>query len=72
MPILRLEDDYQTDEEATLKAQADARRELRNAINHKLDRALRGETSCDEDPEFCLHETGPLAKRLRKRDVMSA
>lgn len=71
-PNLRLEDDYQTDEEATLKAQADARRDLRNAINHKLDKALRGESSCDEDPEFCQLETGPLAKRLRKRNAMSA
>jgi hypothetical protein len=54
------------------RAQADVRRELKAAINKKLDRALQGEISCDEDPEFCMLETGPLAKRLRKRNVRSA
>lgn len=53
------------------KAVANVRRELRNAINKKLDRALVGENSQDEDPDFCLTETGPLAKRLRKKELRS-
>jgi hypothetical protein len=37
---LRLEDDYETDEEMLSRAQADVRKELKAAINKKLDRAL--------------------------------
>jgi len=48
------------------------RRALRDAINKKLDKALRGELSGDEDPDLCMLEKGPLAKRLRKRGFMSA
>lgn len=72
MPTLRQEDDYETDEELLFKAQADVRRALKDAIIKKLDKQLRGEFSGDEDPEFCMLEKGPLAKRLRKRGIQSA
>lgn len=72
MPNLRQEDDYETDEELLAKAQNDARRALKDAINKKLDKALRGECSGDENPDLCMLEKGPLAKRLRKRGIRSA